>query len=115
MYIYIYIHTHTYVHIYRLRPKRERPGFLDAETVGRLCDSTGNRTLTPKRQGGMIEEPPDPIEQQGPVGGGDPESDYENSSRETRRERLRELPPVPAERLALVVRSSILNIHVSCG
>ena len=41
---------------------------------GRLCDSTGNQTLIPKRQGGTIEEePPDPIEQQGPVGGGDPD------------------------------------------
>ena len=38
-----------------------------------LCGSRGVIDPTPKgRQGGMIEEgPPDPIEQQGPVGGGD--------------------------------------------
>ena len=46
---------------------------------GRLCDSTGNKTLTAKRQGGVIEEGPrDPIERQGPVGGGDPDLDILN-------------------------------------
>ena len=45
----------------------------------RLCDSTGNQTLIPKRQGGMIEEePPDPTEQQGTVGGGDPDFEIRN-------------------------------------
>ena len=45
---------------------------------GRLCDSTGNQTLTPKRQGGMIEEePPDPIQNnKGPSVGGIPISRF---------------------------------------
>ena len=39
----------------------------------------GNQTLTPKRQGGMIEEePPASIEQQGPVGGGNPDLEILN-------------------------------------
>ena len=46
---------------------------------GRLCDSTGNQSPTPKKQRGMIEEePPDPIEEQGPVGGGDPDLEIRN-------------------------------------
>ena len=55
-------------------PLSHPPGYC-----GRLCDPTGNQTLTPKRQGGMIEEePPDLIEHQGPVGGGDPDFEIRN-------------------------------------
>ena len=58
-------------------PQSHPPGYR-----GRLCDSTGNQTLTPKRQGGMIEEElPDPIEHQGPVGGGGSRSRNSQRSR----------------------------------